>query len=69
MRFGHQDIAKIRSEAYLVGGAVRDMMWKHSQDFDIATSASPRQILRLFWNARIIGKRFKLVHMVFRISD
>ena len=55
------------SEAYLVGGAVRDMrLGNIPKDYDIATSASPRQIQRLFWNARIIGKRFKLVHLVFK---
>ncbi|HHT80399.1 MAG TPA: poly(A) polymerase [Spirochaetales bacterium] len=55
------------AEAYLVGGAVRDLMiGQIPKDFDIATSASPRQIQRLFWNARIIGKRFKLVHLVFK---
>ena len=55
------------AEAYLVGGAVRDLMLGQvPKDFDIATSASPRQIQRIFWNARIIGKRFKLVHLVFR---
>ncbi|MDD4573684.1 MAG: poly(A) polymerase [Sphaerochaeta sp.] len=55
------------AEAYLVGGAVRDLMLGQTpKDFDIATSASPRQIQRLFWNARIIGKRFKLVHLVFK---
>lgn len=54
------------AEAYLVGGAVRDLMLGNvPKDFDISTSASPRQIQRLFWNARIIGKRFKLVHLVF----
>ena len=55
------------AEAYLVGGAVRDLLLGIiPKDFDIATSASPRQIQRLFYNARIIGKRFKLVHLVFR---
>jgi poly(A) polymerase len=55
------------AEAYLVGGAVRDMLLGTTpKDFDIATSASPRQIQRMFWNARIIGKRFKLVHLVFK---
>jgi poly(A) polymerase len=42
------------------------MLGNVPKDFDIATSASPRQIQRLFWNARIIGKRFKLVHLVFK---
>ncbi len=55
------------AEAYIVGGAVRDLMLgRQPKDFDIATSASPRQIQRMFWNARIIGKRFKLVHLVFK---
>ncbi|MGE4583376.1 MAG: poly(A) polymerase [Sphaerochaeta sp.] len=55
------------AEAYLVGGAVRDLLLGNiPKDFDIATSASPRQIQRMFWNARIIGKRFKLVHLVFK---
>ncbi len=55
------------AEAYLVGGAVRDLLLGNvPKDFDLATSASPRQIQRMFWNARIIGKRFKLVHLVFK---
>lgn len=55
------------AEAYIVGGAVRDLMLgRKPKDFDLTTSASPRQIQRMFWNARIIGKRFKLVHLVFR---
>ncbi len=54
-------------EAYIVGGAVRDLLiGRKPKDFDIATSASPRQVQKLFWNARIIGKRFKLVHLVFK---
>lgn len=63
-------IKKLQSsgaEAYLVGGAVRDLMLGNvPKDFDIATSASPRQVQRLFYNARIIGRRFKLVHLVFK---
>jgi poly(A) polymerase len=52
------------AEAYIVGGAVRDLLLnKKPKDFDITTSASPRQIHKLFWNSRIIGKRFKLVHL------
>lgn len=54
------------AEAYLVGGAVRDLLiGLIPKDFDITTSASPRQIQRIFYNARIIGRRFKLVHLVF----
>lgn len=53
-------------EAYIVGGAVRDiLLGKVPKDFDIATSAVPNQIRRLFRNSRIIGKRFRLVHVFF----
>jgi poly(A) polymerase len=52
--------------AYVVGGAVRDLLiGKTPKDFDIATDAHPRQIKRLFYNAKIIGKRFRLVHIHF----
>lgn len=52
--------------AYIVGGAVRDLMLgKIPKDFDIATSAEPNQIRRLFRNSRVIGKRFRLVHIFF----
>lgn len=53
-------------ETYLVGGAIRDLMLnKNPKDFDVVTSASPRQIHRLFFNSRIIGRRFKIVHVTF----
>ncbi len=53
-------------EAYLVGGAVRDLLiGKEPKDFDIATSAEPYKIRRLFKNSRIIGRRFRLVHIFF----
>lgn len=56
----------IGAQAYIVGGAIRDIMLGNvPKDFDIATSASPRQVLRLFWNSRIIGKRFRIVHLFF----
>ncbi|NCB02098.1 MAG: poly(A) polymerase [Spirochaetia bacterium] len=52
--------------AYIVGGAVRDLLLnKRPKDFDIATSFTPRQVQKLFYNARVIGKRFKLVHITF----
>jgi poly(A) polymerase len=54
-------------EAYIVGGAVRDLiLQKRPKDFDISTSASPKQIRKLFWNSRVIGRRFKLVHIYFQ---
>ncbi|MEE4245949.1 MAG: polynucleotide adenylyltransferase PcnB [Kangiellaceae bacterium] len=53
-------------EAYLVGGGVRDiLLGLHPKDFDIATDATPEQIKRLFRNCRIIGRRFKLAHILF----
>lgn len=53
--------------AYLVGGAVRDLIvgTKKPKDFDIVTDATPSKIKRIFRNSRIIGKRFRLVHVVF----
>lgn len=53
-------------EAYIVGGAVRDLiMGLEPKDFDVATNATPEQIRPLFRRARIIGRRFQLVHVVF----
>ena len=53
-------------EAYIVGGAVRDLLiGLEPKDFDVATSATPEQVQPLFRRARIIGRRFKLVHVVF----
>jgi poly(A) polymerase len=53
--------------AYLVGGCVRDLLLELSpKDFDIATSATPRQVKRLFSNCRIIGRRFRLAHVYFQ---
>ena len=53
-------------EAYLVGGAVRDLLIGRSpKDFDVATSARPDDVRRLFRNSRIIGRRFRLVHVLF----
>ena len=53
-------------ESYLVGGCIRDILLGHKpKDFDIATSATPEQIHKLFKRSRIIGRRFKLVHIMF----
>jgi poly(A) polymerase len=53
-------------EAYIVGGAVRDLiLGKKPKDFDIACDASPGKIKKIFRNARIIGHRFRLVHVYF----
>ncbi len=51
-------------EAYFVGGCVRDLMiGRVPKDFDVATNATPQEIRRLFRNGRIIGRRFRLVHI------
>ena len=53
-------------QAYVVGGAVRDLLvGLEPKDFDVATNATPEQIRPLFRRARIIGRRFRLVHVVF----
>ncbi len=58
-RFGHR--------AYLVGGCVRDLLLSLTpKDFDIATDARPEEIKSIFRNSRIIGRRFRLVHLYFR---
>jgi poly(A) polymerase len=52
--------------AFVVGGAVRDLLLgRHPKDFDIATSATPEQVKSAFRRARIIGRRFRLVHVMF----
>ncbi|MGO9602427.1 MAG: polynucleotide adenylyltransferase PcnB [Candidatus Binataceae bacterium] len=52
--------------AYLVGGGVRDLMvGRRPKDFDVATSAHPQQVRDLFRNSRLIGRRFRLVHVFF----
>ncbi len=51
--------------AYIVGGAVRDLLIGHPpKDYDVATSATPEQVRALFRRSRIIGRRFKIVHVM-----
>lgn len=51
-------------EAYLVGGCVRDLMLgKSPKDYDVATNALPEEVKDLFRNSRLIGRRFKIVHV------
>jgi len=53
-------------ETYIVGGAVRDLiLGKKPKDFDIVSAASPLKIRKVFRNSRIIGRRFRLVHVSF----
>ena len=52
--------------AYLVGGSVRDLLLdKHPKDFDVATDAHPEEVRHLFRNSRLIGRRFRIVHVRF----
>lgn len=53
-------------DAYLVGGCVRDLILGiQPKDFDVATNATPEQVKELFRNCRLIGRRFRLAHIVF----
>jgi poly(A) polymerase len=53
-------------QAHLVGGGVRDLLLgQEPKDFDITTDAKPEEVHRLFRNSRLIGRRFRLVHVVF----
>jgi poly(A) polymerase len=53
-------------DAYIVGGAVRDLLCGvKPKDFDVATDATPEQVKRLFRRAFIIGRRFRIVHVIY----
>ncbi|HBE9079227.1 polynucleotide adenylyltransferase PcnB [Serratia fonticola] len=53
-------------EAYLVGGGVRDLLLgRKPKDFDITTNATPEQVRKLFRNCRLVGRRFRLAHVMF----
>ncbi len=57
---------KKKFKAYIVGGGIRDLIEGIiPKDFDIVTDCEPKQIRKLFKNSRIIGRRFKLVHITF----
>ena len=59
-------LRKLGHEAYVVGGAIRDMLrGKLPKDFDIATDATPSELRKIFRNSRVVGRRFKLVHVIF----
>lgn len=59
-------LASADHTAYLVGGSVRDlMMGRRPKDFDVATSAHPQEVRDIFRNSRMIGRRFRLVHVFF----
>jgi len=51
-------------QAFIVGGAVRDLLCNiEPKDFDISTNASPEEVAAIFTNSRLIGRRFRLVHI------
>jgi poly(A) polymerase len=53
-------------EAYLVGGCIRDiLLGLEPKDFDVVTNATPEQVKRCFNNCRLIGRRFRLAHIMF----
>lgn len=53
-------------DAYLVGGCIRDvLLGQQPKDFDVVTNATPEQVKKLFRNCRLIGRRFRLAHIVF----
>lgn len=53
-------------QAFLVGGCIRDrLLGKKPKDFDVATNATPEEVIELFRNARMIGRRFRIVHVRF----
>lgn len=72
-KIGHEALTVISRlqehgfQAYLAGGGVRDLLLgRHPKDFDIATSAHPNEVRRIFHNCRLIGRRFRLAHILFR---
>ena len=61
-----QELQKAGFAAFVVGGAVRDLLLKRTpKDFDVATNATPEQVHKIFRRSRIIGRRFQIVHVMF----
>jgi poly(A) polymerase len=61
-----EGLHKAGFDAFIVGGAVRDLMLgKIPKDFDLATNATPEQVRQIFRRSRIIGRRFRIVHVMF----
>ncbi|WP_260080704.1 polynucleotide adenylyltransferase PcnB [Candidatus Palibaumannia cicadellinicola] len=59
-------LSKAGFDAYLVGGCVRDiLLGKKPNDFDITTNATPEEMRKLFRNCRLVGRRFRLAHVIF----
>ena len=69
-RFVVETLIKAGYQAYLVGGCVRDLVLGiEPKDFDVATDAHPEQICELFDNSRLIGRRFRIVHVYFHRNN
>jgi poly(A) polymerase len=61
-----EDLQRAGYAAFVVGGAVRDLLLGRApKDFDVATSATPEQVRAVFRRSRIIGRRFQIVHVMF----
>jgi len=61
-----EGLQKAGFDAYIVGGAVRDLLLNRTpKDFDVATNATPEEVNSVFRRSRIIGRRFRLVHVLF----
>jgi poly(A) polymerase len=61
-----EDLQRAGYAAFVVGGAVRDLLLGRApKDFDVATSATPDQVRAVFRRSRIIGRRFQIVHVMF----
>ena len=61
------DLNEAGYTAYLAGGGVRDLLLgRKPKDFDVATSATPEEVRKVFRNCRLIGRRFRLAHVFFR---
>lgn len=59
-------LASLNYQAYLVGGSVRDLLLgRKPKDFDVGTDARPNEIKRIFRNCFLVGKRFRLAHIVY----
>ena len=65
-RFVIKKLTKKGFQAYLVGGCVRDLLLgSQPKDFDIATNATPNDVKKIFRHTRIVGRRFRLAHILF----
>ena len=61
-----EGLSKAGFKAYIVGGAVRDLMLGGTpKDYDVATNATPEEVRAVFRRSRIIGRRFRIVHVLF----